>query len=45
VTGAGLVIAVLMLRNHLLARTVVYLGVLANALLDAPGRPEADDAA
>lgn len=33
VMSAGLVIAVLMLRNHMLARTVVYLGVLANVLL------------
>jgi len=30
VMGAGLVVAVLMLRNHLLARKVVYLGMLAN---------------
>jgi hypothetical protein len=33
VMGAGLVLAVLMLRKHMLASTVVYLGVLANALL------------
>lgn len=33
VMGAGLVVAVLMLRNHLLARKVVYLGILASTLL------------